>query len=313
MSSLLLARLTVGTLVHRCALCVCVCVCVCVCPVCECVSVNGGVAVCALFRMRVVGAAIRIDGPPLAAADWQCGTGPAPGYPNGINGSACPAPSWTTHLPTPPPTPPAPPGSSLYPVPTTASDQAVDCAVRVSAWQFAQHIQPLGGAHLPVFDALELATRCHQPRGNVTAAAPARFGAADELPGARHPADGRGGQPAFHVNALTGRDAYVGSVAAPFATIGQGVRACRTATTTGTGGCTVFLSDDAPFVLNDTLALGPRDAHLTIMPEPGSTSSPMITSSVRLGSRWTPKNVSATQVRSFQNALPKLSILGRIP
>ena len=248
-------------------------------------------------HVRYVAKAATSGGPPLAAAGWQCGAGPAPGYPRGINGSACPAPSWTAHLPTPPP---APPGAGLFPVPTAAADQAVDCAVRASAWEFAKHIQPFRGAHLPVFDALELATRCRQARP------PA---------GAQHAvSDGGGtaGQPAFHANALVGRDTGAGTLGAPFATIGHGVRACRAATQRrgsggggggGGGGCTVFLADAAPFVLNETLALGPADALLTIKPEPGSKSPPVITSSVRLRSRWAPHNVTHGQ-NVWKTAVP---------
>ena len=56
-------------------------------------------------------------GPPLTAASWQCANGPAPGYPNGFHGAACPGPSLARSGP---PDPPA----QMYPVPTTPSDMA---------------------------------------------------------------------------------------------------------------------------------------------------------------------------------------------
>jgi hypothetical protein len=268
--------------------------------------------------------------PPLLAAAWACGSEPAPGYrrPGGIRGAACPPPSLVSHLPPPtPPPPPGPPGSSMYPVPTTASDKAVDCAVRRSAWQYAQHIQPWGGGHLPVFDALEVSGRCHQSR---PAPPPPRVAA------------GRGGQrvarlqlrpprastleqaataATFHADALHGKDngGSDGSVGAPFATIGRGVRACRDANRQhsdgGSGGrggaggrvvsrgCTLFLADSAPFVLREALRLTAEDSHLTIMPEPSAVDSPVITGSVRLTTPWAAHNTSAG-MNVWKTAIP---------
>ena len=224
-------------------------------------------------------------GPPLAAASWQCGDGPAPGYPTGIHGSLCPGPTLTTnrHPPGPKP-PPAPPGGhgSMYPVPTSPADKAVDCAVRASAYEFAQHIQSWGGRHLAVYDALELSTRCNRTR-------PMKA----EAPHIRMPVVAAPGPlAAFHLNSLHGHDSAAGSSTAPFATIYRGVQACRTTTSSSTSGCALYLSDAAPFVLNQTLELTGADSFLTIVPEPAATSSPTITGSVPLTAPWLPHNIT---------------------
>ena len=223
------------------------------------------------------------DGPPRSAAGWRCADEPAPGYPRGFNGSACPGPTVTSQLP--PPPPPGP--GTMYPVPTEPADIAVDCAVRGSAHQFAQSLQPWRGAHLPVFDALELSTRCNQtppeePRSHRRFARPQL-----RLPAAA----ATGTQPEFHVDAAAGNDSGSGSTAAPFASIGRGVQACRTVI----GGCSLYLSDAAPFVLQETLALDSSDSFLTVLPEPDAQSSPVITGAVALTSSWVAHNTSDGQ------------------
>lgn len=219
--------------------------------------------------------------PPLASEDWQCGDGPAPGYPHGIDGAPCPGPSLVG---TPAPGPaPALPGSSLYPVPTTAADRAVDCAVRSSAWHFAQYIQPWRGAHVPVFDALELFSRCNVTRPTASARQQPTLAVA---PG--------GSTVAYYADARIGRDTASGSDSAPFATIGRGVQACRSSASGKP--CTLYLSDAAPFVLNTTLALTSADSHLTIMPRPGTKTAPVITAAATLAlAHWVPVNTSSGQ------------------
>ena len=221
--------------------------------------------------------------PPLAAEDWQCGDGPAPGYPDGIHGAPCPGPSLVGPPPPPPPPGlPALPGSGLYPVPTTVADRAVDCAVRSSAWEFAQHIQPWRGTHLPVFDALELVTRCNATRPTASA-----------RPQSTATVGAGGSAMAYYADARIGRDSGSGSATAPFATLLRGVQACR-ASANGKP-CTLYLADTAPFVLNATVELTSADSHLTIMPTPGAKTAPVITAAATLGSLWVAVNTSSGQ------------------
>ena len=208
-------------------------------------------------------------GPPRAPAQWACGSESAPGYPHGFDGDACPPPTLSSSQP---PTPPRP----LFPTPVTHSDVDVECAVKTSAWRFAQHIQPWRGAHLAVFDALELRTRCNASR---PAAQRRRRGLSE-----RSACSGA----AFHADALHGSDSGSGSASAPFASVRRGVQACRAASTTGASACFIYVSDSAPFVLTEPLALTSADSGLTIAAKPAATSAPVITSAstAAINSPW---------------------------
>lgn len=200
-------------------------------------------------------------GPPRLAAQWACANESVPGYPHGFSGKACPPPTLSSSEP---PTPPRP----LFPTPVTQSDRDVECAVKTSAWRFAQHTQPWRGVHLAVFDALELATRCNASRPAQRERRPARSFTTTAT-----------ATTSFHIDALHGSDTSGnGTVAAPFASLPRGVQACRVATTAARSTCDLYLSDAAPFMLTQTLELTAADSGLTINPEPDAASAPIITS-----------------------------------
>lgn len=167
--------------------------------------------------------------------------------------------------------------------------------------------------------ALQLEARCGSPCSSPT---PTQSTAANSRPSPSPSGHEFKDQAlSFYVNAATGQDTASGTQSQPFATIGRGLAACRTARTAVPhavasetrlsrggqvtakqshpprslpedfdGGCTVLLADAAPYVLTAPLALTPADSNLTIKPDSPS-GAPIVTGAVGVGP-WSPHNLT---------------------
>jgi hypothetical protein len=163
----------------------------------------------------------------------------------------------------------------------TVANKALDCGVRVAAWDFAQAIQPGASAvSSDVFDALQLGGYCGAARSSRK---PQRRTA-----GIRR-ANVTVAGPTFFVDAASGSDSNAGTEAAPFQTLSRGVEACRAARTRSSSpACAVVLRDTSPFVLSETLSLGPADSGLVISAFPGEIPVISGASPVPNSTQWRP-------------------------
>ncbi len=140
-----------------------------------------------------------------------------------------------------------------------------DCAVRILAYQYALQLQPQLAPLLDVFDALELATVCKQPR----------------------PAEENHGQPSYapplgalYVDAAKGSDTASGSAGAPLKTVEAALKMCGSTTARA-----IVLRAGVHF-LASTLEVGADLSGLVIQNYPGEEA--WISGGVPLTASWTP-------------------------